>query len=108
MTQYEVKRRLYDNLNGLAFSRGDYIETEDDLWVARFGSDLRPRVAPEHIKVAIVHGTIEGSSKVEEVKEEVEEVKEPEPAKEERPTGRAKVQVRGDNKAILGDDSNAK
>jgi len=112
MAQYEVVKRLYDNINGIILARGQFVETEDDLWIARMGNALRARIAPDHITLVHVVNTVEGSKKAKPKEEEVNKVEEPkeeEVEKEEaKPTGRAKVAPRGGNKAVLGNDSNAK
>lgn len=41
MAIYQTKRYLIDSYNGLEIPLGHYVETECELWVRRFGDDLR-------------------------------------------------------------------
>ena len=108
MKLYEVRRSLIDGVNGYDLPRGAYVRTEDDLWVARFGTDLKKAgMVPNGTEPDIVEGTVEGSSeKVSEAKAEPA----PEKSAEDAPkvTQRAKVQKRGGNKAVMNDESKTK
>ena len=107
MKIYEVRRKLIDGVNGYDLPRGAYVKTEDYLWVARFGADLKKAGAtPNGTEPDIIEDTIEGSSeKIAKPKAE----KQPEAPAEKAPqVERVKVQKRGGNKAVLNDESKTK
>lgn len=103
---YEVRRKLYDSTNGLSLPRGAYIKTDEDLWVGRFGKNLKPsNSVPNGTDPDVIEGTVEGSSEGEK-KPPAE--KKPEPAKAAPKVERVKVQKRGGNKAVMNDESKTK
>jgi hypothetical protein len=63
MEYYEVRHRFFDNVNKLQFLRGEIVQTDQDLWVARLGTDLKkiPSVS-KNTTVRIISKTKEGSS----------------------------------------------
>lgn len=103
---YEVRRKLIDSSNGLVLPRGAYVKTDEDLWAARFGTDLKKTGSvPNGTEPDVIEGTVEGTSKGEtKSKEEA-----PKALKEKAPSvERVKVQKRGGNKAVLNNESKTK
>jgi hypothetical protein len=75
MEYYEVRHRFFDNVNKLQFLRGEIVQTDQDLWVARLGTDLKkiPSVS-KNTTVRIISKTKEGSSSSNLVIEAISEV----------------------------------
>ena len=113
MAFYEVRRTLLDHINGHHIQRGTVVETEDDLWVARFGNDLKlMSVVPVRAKPISISGTEEGNSADKAQKAVVAEAvkepeKKPEPEVETAPA-QEKVVRRQTTKVVTGADSDAK
>lgn len=106
---YELRRTILDSVNGHHLQRGTIVDTDDDLWVARFGADFkRMEVIAPHLKPVSIFGTEEGSSADKE-KAALETEKEPEKEPEAAPArATPKVVKRRATKVVEGDNSDAK
>lgn len=79
MALYVVRNKMHDFINGILLRRGEHIETNDDLWVARFGDTLKPvGFLPKDAVAIPIMNTEEGSSQIQEqiVEEKLEPKKE--------------------------------
>ena len=103
MEYYEVRHRFFDNVNKLQFLRGEIVQTDQDLWVARLGTDLKkiPSVS-KNTTVRIISKTKEGSSTSQLVVEEL-------PVVEQIPVVRRRgILDSVQDKMVSADDSDVK
>ena len=65
MAYYEVRKRMNDFVNSIMLQRGEVVETDDDLWVKRLGTNLKKisNVSPK-TKIIPISGTKEGQTPV--------------------------------------------
>jgi hypothetical protein len=65
MAYYEVRKRMNDFVNSILLQRGEVIETDDDLWVKRLGTNLK-KISNVSTKTKIIpiSGTKEGQTPV--------------------------------------------
>lgn len=63
---YAVTRTLSDSINGIELYAGQYVETDEDAWVRRFGPRfLKPIHFSENVRgkqVVTISDTVEGSA----------------------------------------------
>ncbi|RLF42657.1 MAG: hypothetical protein DRN17_07485 [Thermoplasmata archaeon] len=109
MQVYEVRRKLIDGVNGFVLPRGAFVTTDEDLWVKRFGVDLKiASVIPNGVKPTLISDTLEGITMgISEASDKAAEVEPVDPSpKVERTAMRQRT--RGPNKAVLNEDSDNK
>jgi len=60
MIYYEVRKKFLDYVNGYEFFRGEFINTEEEVWAHRMGDSLSEvRNLPPDTKAILVKGTVE-------------------------------------------------
>jgi hypothetical protein len=97
MSFYRVMSTFVDNINGHHFRVGQFIETDQQNWVARFGDILkREQILPNNVDIFKVDTSLEDSPVIEKIVTEQPKV--------EKGLTRKPLP----NKAILGDTSENK